>query len=64
MQQLLVDVTSAATILGIGRSKLYQLLTSGKLQKVKIGKRCLIPADALRKFVQDLQAEEDIGEET
>ena len=59
MDKLLIDVTSAATTLGIGRSKLYELIATGKLRKVKIGKRCLIPVEALRELVGELEADQE-----
>ena len=62
VDRLLIDVRSAAETLGIGRSKLYELLATGKLRKVKIGKRCLIPANALSELVRDLEAEQLLEE--
>lgn len=56
MDKLLIDVTSAAATLGIGRSKLYELIATGKLRKVNIGKRCLIPVEALHELVGELEA--------
>ena len=58
MEQLLIDVTSAAAALGIGRTKVYELLAAGKLRKVKIGRRSLIPVGALQELVDSLDGED------
>ncbi|MFQ5861401.1 MAG: helix-turn-helix domain-containing protein, partial [Dehalococcoidia bacterium] len=52
--KLLVDCDQDAASLGIPRSKLYELLASGELRSVKIGKARRIPVDALQEFVQRL----------
>ncbi len=59
MEKLLIDVPSAAAALGIGRSKLYELLAAGKLRKVNIWKRWLIPVDALRELVNELESTQE-----
>jgi len=48
---LLTSVTSAAEDLGIGRTKVYQLINSGALATVKIGSRTLVVAESVKKFV-------------
>ena len=42
---------------GNGRSKTYELLAEGRLQSIKIGKRCLIVINGYRQLVSDLLAE-------
>lgn len=42
--------TSRAT--SLGRTRLFQLIADGKLQVVRIGKRTLIPAEALHKLLE------------
>ena len=59
MEQLLIDVSSAAESLGIGRTKVYELVAAGKLRRVKIGKRSLIPVDALRELVDRLEVDDE-----
>ena len=54
MEPVLVSVDQAAHIVGLGKSKLYELLLSGQLKSVKIGRRRLIPAQALKDFVDGL----------
>jgi len=38
----------------LGRSKVYELLASGELGSVKVGRRRLIPARSLEEFVERL----------
>ena len=47
----LLSVTEAGRRLGIGRSALYQTLARGELRSVKVGRRRLVPADAIADFV-------------
>jgi excisionase family DNA binding protein len=44
---LLVSVDEARRMIGLGRTKLFELIASGKLRVVKIGGRTLIPVEAL-----------------
>ena len=54
---LLVRPEDAATALGIGRTKVYELMRSGELRSVKIGGLRRIPAIALADFVAQLEAQ-------
>ena len=58
MDKLLLTPTEAAAALGIGRSKVYELLQAGQLQSVHIGTCRRIPADALQALVSRLRAAE------
>ncbi len=49
---LLYHVEEAARILGIGRSKAYQLAASGGIPTVRIGKSVRIPAAALEAWIE------------
>lgn len=55
MTRLLYPPTEAAAMLGLGRSKLYELISSGELESVKVGKSRLVPAEALENFVRRLR---------
>ena len=55
---LLVRPEDAARALGVGRTKVYELMRSGALRSVKIGGLRRIPATALAEFVARLEAEE------
>ena len=43
----LLSVEEAARRAGVGRSLLYGLIARGRLRSVKVGRRRLIPADAI-----------------
>ena len=52
---LLVTVPEAAELLGIGRSKLYELILDGTITTVSIGRARRIPVAALHDYVNQLQ---------
>ena len=51
VQPLSVRVPQAATMLGIGRSKLYQCIAAGEIEVVKVGRATLIPVASLHAFL-------------
>jgi excisionase family DNA binding protein len=55
-EQLLLRPGEAAARLGIGRTKLYELMGSGALRSVKIGGARRVSATALTEFVTALDA--------
>lgn len=57
MDKLLYRPKEAATVLGISRDKLYDLMRAGRLSSVKDGRARFITADALRTYVERLEAE-------
>jgi len=60
--QLLLTPTEAARALGIGRSKLYELMQDGILESVHIGACRRIPTDALLALVAALRGDrEDVA---
>ena len=56
MERLLLTPIEAARILGIGRSKLYELLRAEIIPSVHIGSCRRIEADELSAFVTGLRA--------
>lgn len=54
MDKLLLTPEEAAERLSVGRSKVYELIGSGRLRSVRIGASRRIPAAALVEFVRDL----------
>jgi excisionase family DNA binding protein len=50
----LLSVIETARELGISRSVVYELLASGALRSAKIGRRRLIPREAVEKFIAGL----------
>jgi excisionase family DNA binding protein len=57
MDRLLLKPEEAAEALGIGRSKLYELLAIGVIESVQIGACRRVPAAALADFVERLRAD-------
>ena len=49
---LLLDVERAGVLLGLGRTNVYKLINSGELRSITIGKRRLIPREALDEFIE------------
>ena len=60
MEVLLITTTEAARRLGVGRSTLYNLIRSHRLRTVKIGRRRLVPVEALTACITEL-AEETVA---
>ena len=55
--RLLVTVDVAASLLSMGRSKTYELIASGDLESVAIGRSRRIPVDAIDDYVARLRDE-------
>jgi excisionase family DNA binding protein len=55
MDKLLLTIDEAAHALGIGRSKLYQLLDAGEVDSVHIGNCRRVTGAALSGYVERLQ---------
>jgi excisionase family DNA binding protein len=53
--QLLVTIPEAARVLAVGRSTLYELIGSGQLATVHIGRSVRIAVDELEAFVSHRQ---------
>lgn len=52
VEPICVRVNDAARMIGIGRTKLYELISSGELETVKIGKATRITTDSLHRLVE------------
>jgi excisionase family DNA binding protein len=50
-ERLAVSIKEAAQIVGLGRTRLYELLKSGEIPSIRLGRRRLIKIEALREFV-------------
>jgi excisionase family DNA binding protein len=50
-----LGVEDAARLLNVGRSTAYDLIRSGRLRSVKIGRRRLVPLDALDDLLNSLK---------
>ena len=54
-EQLLLTPERAADRLDVGRTTVYELIASGQLDSVKIGRARRIPAEALVAYVERLR---------
>lgn len=52
----LLSVDETAAMLGIGRTAAYGELQAGRLASVKVGRRRLIPAGAIRSYIAERAA--------
>lgn len=52
--RLLVTVAEAAMMLGVGRTKAYELIAGGQLQVVHIGRAARVPVTAVHSYVEAL----------
>ena len=57
LRVLLVCPEEAARMLGVGRTKVYELMRSGALRSVRVGGLRRIPVAALDEFVARLEAD-------
>ena len=57
--KLLMTIPEASAALGLCRSALYELLLTGEIASVKIGRARRIPLTALEEFVTRKLAEQD-----
>ena len=56
VEPICVRVNDAARMIGIGRTKLYELISSGELETVKIGRATRITTASLHKLVEECRA--------
>ena len=57
MDKLLLTPDEAARAIGLGRSKLYELLRAGAIESVRIGGSRRVPVAAMHEYVAQLRAE-------
>ena len=50
------DVEAVMKRLGLGRSKTFELIATGRLRSVKVGRRRLVSEAALVEFIESLDA--------
>lgn len=56
MAPITVTIQDATKALGIGTTKLYELIGTGKLRTVKLGRRTLVRTDSIRELIDALEA--------
>lgn len=55
------SIERSAERLGVGRTTMYQKIASGEIESVKIGRRRIVPEEALQAYLQRLLAEQRSG---
>lgn len=51
MERLAVSVTEACEMIGIGRTKIYELIRDGRLKSVKVGRRTLLSVASIEALI-------------
>ena len=59
MEPILLPVSDACRAIGVSRSTLYELISSGAISIRKIGRKTLIPREDLTSFAARLAASKD-----
>lgn len=54
MPSRLLTIAETRATLGVGNTKLYQLIGTGALPAVKVGRGTRIPESAVRSFIESL----------
>ncbi len=57
--KVLLAVGEVCERLSLGRSLVFELLATGAIRSVKIGRRRLVPTGALEEFVKQREREDD-----
>ncbi len=52
MQAVTTSVKNTAEIIGIGRTKVYELINQGKLETINVGRRRLVKTASIRALVE------------
>jgi excisionase family DNA binding protein len=53
VEALLLRADEAAVVLGIGRTKVFEMLASGELPAIRIGRCVRIPKDRLERWIDE-----------
>ncbi len=51
METMCASIRDTAKTLAVGRTKVYELINSGKLETIKIGRRTLVKAASIRALI-------------
>lgn len=58
MEKILLRPMEAAQLIGIGRTKMYEMVASGELPSIHIGRARRIPVNALNKWIDERQVKQ------
>ena len=54
METLLLKIPEVMARLAVGQTKVYELMSSGELRSVKVGRSRRVPSDELERFMAEL----------
>ncbi|MGN6577455.1 MAG: helix-turn-helix domain-containing protein [Nocardioides sp.] len=54
METVLLKIPDVMERLSLGQTKVYELMSSGQLRSVKVGRARRVPSDALERFMAEL----------
>ena len=54
METLLLKIPEVMARLAVGQTKVYELMSSGELRSVKVGRSRRVPSDDLERFMAEL----------
>jgi len=58
MEKLLLKPAEVGELTGMGKSKTYELIAAGVIPSVRIGRSGRVPADRLRRWMEELHVNE------
>jgi excisionase family DNA binding protein len=59
VEPILLTTGEAAALLGLSRSKLYELMAAGLVESVRIGRARRVPPEALETYVRRLRGADE-----
>jgi excisionase family DNA binding protein len=59
MNKRLLSANEVSDVMGVGRTKVYELMASGRLVSVKIGARRLVPVEKVDEYIERLVHEHE-----
>lgn len=60
VEPICVKVNDAARMIGVGRTKLYELISAGEVDVVKLGKSTRVTTASLRNLLEKLRLESKV----
>lgn len=60
VDKVALSLTECAVMLGVGRSKMHELARSDRFPVVRVGRRVLVPIDALKAWLNEQAANESV----
>ena len=57
MERLAYPINDFCRMLGVGRTKGYELVNGGRVETIRIGRRRLVTADSMKRLVEQLADE-------